>query len=99
MSPGEPAASTSMSTARSDVVVDDGDEQVGELVAADLRDRPDPAEVGEADAAVRQHEEVAGVRVGVEEAVREDLLEVAVDAALGELAAVDARLVEQRAAG
>ena len=67
------------------VVVDDRDEQVRELVAADLRHRSDPPEVGEGHSAVGQREQIARMRVGVIEAVHEDLLEVGVDATLREL--------------
>ena len=51
-------------------------------------------EVGECDAAVGQREEVAGVRVGVEEAVHEDLLVVADDAFARRRLAVDHLAVE-----
>ena len=46
--------------------------------------------------AVVGEEDVAGVRVGVEEAVDEYLLEVGVEEMLGELVAVEVDLAERR---
>src|SRR5437762_1695817 len=54
----------------------DGEEQLQQDVLKARRDARHHAEVDEREPAVRRDEQVAGVRVGVEEAVDEDLMEI-----------------------
>ena len=67
-----------------------------------LLDRVEPAdraEVDEPERAVVEHEDVARVRVGVEEAEPQHLVERRAQQLLGERAAVDVRRVELRGVG
>ena len=76
------------------VLLDDGDEEIGDLAPRVVAELAAATEVGEGHAAVGQREEVARVRVGVEEAVHEDLLVVADDALVRRRLAVDMGAVE-----
>ena len=76
------------------VLIDDRDEQVGNLPTRVVAQLPRSAEVGERDASVGRGEEIPRMRVGMVEAVDEDLFVVADDALPGDLVAVDAVRVQ-----
>jgi len=57
------------------VPADDGGQEIDQLVAAQFRQPANHAEIQEGDAVVRQIEQVAVVRVGMEKAVQQDHLE------------------------
>src|SRR5512143_42749 len=71
-----------------------GDHEPQELVAQRGGEARDHAEIEEGDAAVVREKDVSGMRVGVEEAVEERLLEVGPEELLGEGASVDVELRE-----
>ena len=65
------------------------DHELEELIAQGGRDAADHPEVEQGDTPVVGQEDVAGVRVRMEEAVHEDLLQVRPEELLGQAAAVD----------
>ncbi|EWS62557.1 hypothetical protein Y695_04215 [Hydrogenophaga sp. T4] len=70
------------------VAFDQAQQQVQEFFASAHREAPDHAEVDEGDAVVFKVDDVARVRVGVEKAVFDDLLEHGLCAAFRQQAAV-----------
>ena len=77
----------------------EGGEHVDDRGLLDRVEAPDGAEVDQAEGAVGEGEDVARMRVGVEEAGPQHLVERRVQQQLGEGLSVDAPVVELRAVG
>ena len=67
----------------------DGEQELEQIFLQARHDPPDHPEVEQRDPVVGRDEDVPGVRIGMEEAVDQDLLEVGVEHFLGERGAVE----------